>query len=997
MEDVGARIVIDPGASLETLTGVTDAVTRLNAALVKLGVTSEATMAKVAKGADAGVAAGAKTSLAAEDVALVGAGAAGAHTTALKKVATATEDVTSKTAKLKAGLVDISSSPIGKIGRDSILGIIGIAGESIDQYIKYQKSFTQIVTQAGVAPSRLNALMAGGLKIAQQTGVNFTDIANIAYRVASATSGLKESNKQMLALVKNAADLTVLFNLPTGAPTEQGARILGALYYAGKGGQLQGVGSMSHLTALANAAVGAGDIRGQDLIGALGSGILQSAEAVHAKLPDVLAWIDLSTKFGAQPSRVGTLVSHSIQQLAGGTVQAGKVESMVGIQPNEMAKLIQTKGIEPAFQDLANKLAKFNPLSYFPSTVVNGTRLAAGKASAEGVASTWNLASPSDLQKWFNGTASPALQSEIVQKLLAKQFGGARQEIPVLTAIENLPQFKSTEALINKQANPKTYAQDLKIAMDTPSRQLDIALRTLQVYSVELGKDLTPGLLKFVHGVVGAAQWLQSHKVVFDALAGVVGAFVGLSAAAFAAGKIIKITESIGKMFKTVGGLFGAGGATAEPMVALTGAVEENTIAVARLAGVMGVADAEGGLPRILGGKSVGYIPYQGEAAVAPATTDAAVTDAALLGGSSTGLLAKFGAMGLGSKLMLGGAIGGIASMLYQAVAQKPFSRIIGQRGAAAVGDTINGAAVGTMVLPGIGTLVGALTGLTFALRHTSFVTHVQKVLKHGGASLGDEILKDTGLTGLFHVAESFVSSPAGPKKTALQIAAGQTGALAGASLLMKGDMNALDKAGFLHGVNSSQYKQQLSYLMADMTKEYGAATGLKLKNMDPNSIQGLIKEMENSALLKADDRSGTAWMKHSYAEAALSKLEANGGNLAFTKTEISGTRSTLAHLKAEGGSLDHIKGVEDQLKQQLAHEKSLEKDMQGVSRTNDIQKQTTTLVQALRAKDTVQNSLLSNILATLKTINSKSGGSSTSTSGMVPNTANRNTTGAGG
>ena len=216
--------------------------------------------------------------------------------------------------------------------------------------------------------------------------------------------------------------------------------------------------------------------------------------------------------------------------------------------------------------------------------------------------------------------------------------------------------------------------------------------------------------------------------------------------------------------------------------------------------------------------------------------------------------------------------------------------------------------------------------------------------------------------------------------------------------MLMTGDMASLNKAGFLHGVNSSQYKQDLKYLMADMTKEYGAATGLKLKNMDPNSIQGLIKKMENSALLKADDRSGTAWMKKHYAEDALAKLEANGGNLKFTKTEISGTRSTLAHLKAEGGSLDHIKGVEDQLRQQLTHEKNLESDMQGVSQTSDIQKQTTTLVQALKAKDTTQNTLLNNILSTLKTIQGQgSSGSTTSTSGMVPNTANRNTTGAGG
>ena len=246
LNDIGARVVIDPGASVATLDEVTDATTRLNDALLKLGATADATMAKVKASGDASVvasekagAAATESGAAAEDAAIVGAGAVGKHKTALDDAGKATDDLKAKTVSLTDSVAALGSSGFAKLGRDSIIGALGTAGESIDQYMKYQKAMTQLVTQAGLPANRLPAIMAGGLQIGKQTGLDFNDIANQLYRIVSATSGLKETNKQILALGKSAADIAVLFNVSPGAPTEQVARLFGSLSNAGRSGKLQ--------------------------------------------------------------------------------------------------------------------------------------------------------------------------------------------------------------------------------------------------------------------------------------------------------------------------------------------------------------------------------------------------------------------------------------------------------------------------------------------------------------------------------------------------------------------------------------------------------------------------------------------------------------------------------------------------------------------------------------------------------------------------------------
>ena len=69
----------------------------------------------------------------------------------------AVDEVTSKTtAAAKATstfrneLEGLAAGPLAKVGKFGLLGGLGIAGESVDQYMKYQKAMTQLVTQAGL-------------------------------------------------------------------------------------------------------------------------------------------------------------------------------------------------------------------------------------------------------------------------------------------------------------------------------------------------------------------------------------------------------------------------------------------------------------------------------------------------------------------------------------------------------------------------------------------------------------------------------------------------------------------------------------------------------------------------------------------------------------------------------------------------------------------------------------------------------------------------------
>jgi hypothetical protein len=202
------------------------------------------------------------------------------------------------------------------------------------------------------------------------------------------------------------------------------------------------------------------------------------------------------------------------------------------------------------------------------------------------------------------------------------------------------------------------------------------------------------------------------------------------------------------------------------------------------------------------------------------------------------------------------------------------------------------------------------------------------------------------------------------------------------------------------YGTNSAQYKKQLGYLLADAQKQFGEAAikGLGSVTSGGNSL-AYVKWMTTTLDQKAQNQAAVqqsgATLAHNEALQKLWLNAVHGGDLKTTNQTISLDRSQIAKLKFDGGSLEHIKGVEDQLKQQLEHQKILEDDIKNVSKTSDVKSLSTTIVGALKQSDQASNSLLTQILQTLRIIN-QNGTPLNSPGGQVPGTSSRNTNGAG-
>jgi TP901 family phage tail tape measure protein len=541
-----------------------------------------------------------------------------AKTAASEDEAVAAGAVAGKTKEATAALKEHKSTLDSLAGNSIIKGtalfgtgaLAATAYESIKEYTKFNQLVTQSAVDAGVPKGDLKKVQSDLIGMSRQYGVNVNDLANSWYRVASAMSGGHTTLKQMLALTKDAAKLDVLFNVPAGNQTEQLSRIMGGLMNA----HLQGAKTPDQIMALANASVGRGDIRGPDLISALGKS-LPAAKALNVSLPDMTAWIDTLTKLNMQGSQAGTLIAHSVQQLGPGVSEQGrKAEEMIGIDPSgkdSLTNLIQTKGISYTVDYLTNAMKKFNPTSYYPKFGTNDP----GAQSALAQLTAWGIADPATQAAFQSGTMDKQQQHDIQLALLAKIFGGAKSALPMLALTSNEQGYSDLISSINKASTPAALRQSFQTAMSTPGRQMQIAEANIKATGIGIGQMLTPDAVHAFHAFADVAKYLSDHADVLKGILAAFTAFVGTSMLVYGAEKTQKLVTSI-KYLSDASGLtrvlFGSTTALTTPAATMQTAADTmltaaDKMSTAGLEGGVGGA-AKGGVAGAAGGAEAGGI-----------------------------------------------------------------------------------------------------------------------------------------------------------------------------------------------------------------------------------------------------------------------------------------------------------------------------------------------------------------------------------------------------
>ena len=478
-----------------------------------------------------------------------------------KTRATATKGATAATAESGGLLTKLSSlgtPEVLKAGTWGILAAGGVAYEAIKKYSEFNAILTQSITQAGRAPNSLPFLTSTAMTIARQTGENMSDVANMMYRVSSATAnwnnGLGASNKQLAQMTRQVANLNVLGGVAGGAPSEQSARIMGAVMNA----NLQGVGNnSSNAAAWVNASVGAGDIKQSEFISAMGRGLLASLSAHHISASSGSAFVDLLTTLGTPGSTAGQYAKTALTLMTAPSAQGSTAMSMLGINVGQLGALLQQKnGITAAAEYMKQQMQKFNPAATtLPVTekLANGTsKILTGKAAAEYQLEKWtsgalpqaviNAWSNGNLAKMTaaqlgtttagaNGTAvSGAQWQNTLQNLIVtKAFGGSRSSATIDALINNVGQISGIQSYIDTHSNTATYNKDLRLALNTPQAQLHRMEQSFMTSLIELGREITPSALSIGKVLAGLASDLLKFKFVLVPLVTVI-AGLGITA-----------------------------------------------------------------------------------------------------------------------------------------------------------------------------------------------------------------------------------------------------------------------------------------------------------------------------------------------------------------------------------------------------------------------------------------------------------------------------------
>lgn len=661
VQTVGARLNVSGRARfVADMAAATDSLAAFNAEAAK---SREMTLATVA-GSKSSTAAKAEETAATDK----NAEALGAQAAMMKKSGDAAKAADAEHKKFKSTLNDIANGPVGKIGMWGGAAILGGAYASIKTYMDYQSKMVQMVTQAQLPMKQLPGLLSGAEDISKRTGINLGDIANQMYRIKSGSVGLVHTNKQLLQMENTTANLAVLFQTTPGSATENLPRILTALMTAGSTHKLTGVGNYSHMAALLNATVGVGDIRGSDVLGALGRGVLQSGEIIHAKLPDILASIDLSSRLGANPIQSGTLLAHALQQVAVPSEQGTKAEAMIGVVPSQLQGILSGKGGLLGAINLITRSAAhgFTPNPDYP---VFGTN-APGAASAQAQLIAWGQAmhlpgvQSTAAAAIAAGSGGPPMTAEqqraFTTLILTKTFGGARQEIPIATIAENQKLYSIIERDILKGATKAALNRDINIALHTPHQQELESIAGIKVGAAKVGQNLYPIWLGILHDTSKMVNWFEQHQTITKdlakALGGVILAALGLKGLNFALKGFEGLSKSVhlisNMAYKLTGGAVGkAAGASGLDGAAV--ALKESAAALDDAA-----VSLKGG---IFGGK--------GGLTGSAATAEEGAIGGSILGSIKNGLV-KGGLAGLGV-WMIGNMVQGIAKMFpHNKVAQ---------------------------------------------------------------------------------------------------------------------------------------------------------------------------------------------------------------------------------------------------------------------------------------------------------------------------------------
>jgi len=427
----------------------------------------------------------------------------------------------------------------------SAFAVGGIAYEAIKTYTSFNKQITLSITQAGRPLADYGKMQTAAIETSKLTGTSLNDVANIMYRVSSATAGMRggmgATMPILASMTKQVAQLAMVGGVGGGAPLEQMARVMGALANT----DLPGLGkNPEKISAFVNAMTGAGDVRMTDVISSLGRGVLSTAAAKGVSASSVGAYIDLLTSQGTPGSTAGTYVKTALSMLTGPGAQAAKSLAMIGIKPGDLNVMLKKGGIGTVAEYLREATMKFDP-SAFNSKYKGMTGVAGATALLENwgvgnipktVVAAWTKGTLQNMSAAELGTTSYGPNGQAINGadflntlqnlIITKAFGGSRSAASIFSLINDPSKVQGIQSNIERRMTPAELQKSIALTEKTPAVQFARMKASIMADFLTIGKIITPVAINVGKAFTGLIDVITKFKPVLSSLVALAGILI---------------------------------------------------------------------------------------------------------------------------------------------------------------------------------------------------------------------------------------------------------------------------------------------------------------------------------------------------------------------------------------------------------------------------------------------------------------------------------------
>lgn len=332
-----------------------------------------------------------------------------------------------------------------------VAGLIATAAESANLAIKFQQHMMMLHTNAGVAKDQIDGLSQAILNMSASVGQGPDQLAQAFYHIASAGTGIWSTAQQLdiLKVAAQGADVGI-------ASLDDTTYALTSAMSSGIGGVKNATEMMGALTAI----VGAGDMKLQDLNGALSTGILSTAKVFGISIQSLGTALATLTDNGEHADEAATRLRMSFALMASPSGAATKQLEALGLTA-ENAK-VSTEGMN----------------AVFAKSGLSTTKLADDLRQPNGI-----TVAMKDLQKHLEDAGLSASEADA---MLSKAFGGGRTDAALLTMLTNIDRMDEKFKAINKTSS--NFAQNFKDTQTTAAYQIKAAWDGVQAGLVRVGE-----------------------------------------------------------------------------------------------------------------------------------------------------------------------------------------------------------------------------------------------------------------------------------------------------------------------------------------------------------------------------------------------------------------------------------------------------------------------------------------------------------------------------